>query len=156
MQLSHTAKGDRDHVDKGHPAFPTMASSEKAPSIPIGHQVFQSVEHPGTIGPSSASLAKALRTLGPPEDLDGVFNRSLPHLDLRLRPDDHWAHPIPGERSTTHRLLLKVTRRRRRQQANAGDGGKDVTSGPSSDRRGGVYKVDIPGSVKQTVRFRGV
>ena len=132
-----------------------MASSETAPSIPIGHQVFQSVEHPGTIGPSSTSLAKALRTVGPPEDLDGVFNRSLLHLDLRLRPDDHWAHPIPGERSTTHRLLLKVTRRRRRQEADEGAHSNGETSASSTDGRGGVYKVDIPGSIKQTVRFRG-
>jgi general transcription factor 3C polypeptide 5 (transcription factor C subunit 1) len=132
-----------------------MASSEKAPSISIGHQVFQSVEHPGTIGSSSTSLAKALKTLGPPEDLDGVFNRTLPHLDLRLRPDDHWAHPISGERSTTHRLLLKVSRRRRRHEADAGVVTNDVTSGSSANRQGGVYKVDIPGSIKQTVRFRG-
>lgn len=124
-----------------------MQEEEKAPFYPIGHEAFQSVEYPGPIGPSSASLDKALRGLGRPEDWNSVFNKSRSNLELRFRPDDHFAHPVAGDRTTTHRVLLKVTRRRRRRSDQAGE--DDVQS------EGGIYKIEVPGTIKQTVRYRG-
>jgi hypothetical protein len=43
--------------------------------------------------------------------------------------------------------LLKVTRRRRRRSNQAGE--DDVHS------EGGIYKIELPGTIKQTVRYRG-
>jgi general transcription factor 3C polypeptide 5 (transcription factor C subunit 1) len=126
-----------------------MQQDDRAPFLSIGHQAFQSIEYPGPIGPSTSSLEKALRTLGHQEDLDTVFNKAQQNLELRFRPDDHWAHPVSGDRATTHRLLLKVTRRRRRCRSQEAEAHTGV------DGVGGLYKVDIPGTIKQTVRFRG-
>ncbi|KAG7530776.1 hypothetical protein FFLO_04818 [Filobasidium floriforme] len=125
-----------------------MQEEDKAPFYPIGHEAFQSVEYPGPIGPSSASLDKALRGLGRPEDWNSVFNKSRSNLELRFRPDDHFAHPVAGDRTTTHRVLLKVTRRRRRRSNQAGE--DDVHS------EGGIYKIELPGTIKQTVRYRAM
>jgi hypothetical protein len=136
-------------------AMMQMEQDDRAPFLAIGHQAFQSIEYPGPIGPSTSSLEKALRTLGHQEDLDAVFNKSRSQLDLNFRPGDHWAHPVAGDRATTHRLLLKVTRRRRRRTQDDGDGSACVDQSTNHSQVGGLYKVDIPGTVKQTVRFRG-
>lgn len=121
-----------------------------APTRPIGHQTFQSIEYPGPINPSSSSsLDAALSTLGTgPDDRDAVFNKTQSHLEWRWRKDDHWAHPVLGERVPTHRLVVKVTRRRRRTR-------QSVENDVDQQDGGGVYHVQIPGMVKQTVRFRG-
>lgn len=132
------------------PASPE--ASQEAPFYPIGTQTFQSVEYPGPIGPTPTSLNKALKTLGKEEDWNQVFNKTRANLELNFRPEDHWAHPVPGDRTTTHRVLLKVTRRRRRRPRQAVDGAAPETSG---EREEGVYKIELPGTVKQTVRYRG-
>jgi general transcription factor 3C polypeptide 5 (transcription factor C subunit 1) len=130
-----------------------MQEEEKAPFYPIGNQAFQSVEYPGSVGPSSLSLDKALRSIGKPEDWNSVFNKTKSNLELRLRPDDHWAHPVAGDRTTTHRVLLKVTRRRRRRSDQFQ--GEQLAGGNAVPLEKGVYKVEVAGTVKQTVRYRG-
>ena len=140
-------RNEREH-------YVTMqVGEEPAPFYPIGSQVFQSVEYPGRIGPSPASLDTVLRGLGRPEDWNHVFNKTRSNLELSLRPGDHWAHPIPGDRTNTHRVLLKVIRRRRKQTG--GTESHDLADEGATRRDEGVYKIEVPGTVKQTVRYRG-
>lgn len=112
--------------------------------------------------------------LGKQKALDDCFNRATKVLELRYDPDDTWAHPIIGESVPVQRLLLKVVRRRRKNK-NAGSqpetsGISVVTgdaaisslqaeSGPTSADRvepsQGIFKTEMMGVVKSTVRFRG-
>ena len=81
--------------------------------------------------------------------MDTAFKRAIGKqeslVELRLQPDNPFAHPVAGEVVQTNNLLLKVTKRKR-------------------VRRNGVplaqpeweYKAEIAGVVPRTVRFRGV
>jgi general transcription factor 3C polypeptide 5 (transcription factor C subunit 1) len=129
----------------------SQSVSDIAPTISIGTQTLQSVEYPGAIGPSPKSLQKALRTLGKQGDWDKTFNKETTNLELRFRPENRWAHPVIGDRVQCHRLLMKVTRRRRKRRTTTEQG---VQEG-QEEEDGGVYKVDVRGVIKQTVRYRG-
>lgn len=63
-------------------------------------------------------------------------------MEAKLRPEDPFAHPIPGEIVGTHNIVLKVVKRRRKR---AGD-----EAGGST----GEYRVEAMGSIRKTVRFR--
>jgi general transcription factor 3C polypeptide 5 (transcription factor C subunit 1) len=66
-------------------------------------------------------------------------------VELRLRPDNPFAHPIPGDVVATNNILLKVVKRKRRRQ--------DGDSGPSEDL--GEYTAEAVGVIPKTIRFRG-
>lgn len=131
-----------------------------APLRRIGRQAFQSIEYPGPIRQAPASLEKALGTLGTEEDRNRLFNRAAPNLELNFQPNNFWSHPIAGERVGVQRLVLKVTRKRRKLLA-TNHVGDDVDMNGTARRArhvepGGVYKIEMAGVVKSTVRFRGM
>lgn len=168
-----------------------------APTYHLPKAAFNSIEYPGPIGASPASLQKALSTLGSSRipirksedtatgesstttnaanddslpDVDAVFNRAAKILELRLRPEDPWAHPIVGEASASQKLLVKIVKRRRKRKGEAGrhidpglvatPNGADGTGETGAGKivkgdSGGVFTARVIGVTKQTVRFRG-
>jgi general transcription factor 3C polypeptide 5 (transcription factor C subunit 1) len=130
--------------------FPASSSSSQpsneAPERPLPSTPFYSVEYPGYVQPSSIPLA--IRNLGGQACLDAAFKRttSKPEtlVELQLRPDNPFAHPIPGNVVGTNNILLKIVkRRRRRQDGDSGDAGVV-----------GEYKVEAVGVIPKTIRFR--
>ncbi|KAG8906954.1 tau 95 subunit of transcription factor TFIIIC, partial [Tulasnella sp. 408] len=67
-----------------------------APSRRLPQTSFYSVEYPGYVSETPEALAGALKTLGGQTAVDKVFKQPRARiLDLKLRPDDLFAHPIP-------------------------------------------------------------
>lgn len=90
---------------------PTTATSRRLPQTS-----FYSIEYPGYVSETPEALASALKTLGGQAAVDKVFKQPRSRiLDLKLRPDDLFAHPIPGEAVNSLKILVKVTRRKRRK-----------------------------------------
>ncbi|KAI0265130.1 RNA polymerase III transcription factor IIIC subunit-domain-containing protein [Gloeopeniophorella convolvens] len=122
------------------PASPAHSTSAPAHALPTTH--FYSIEYPGYVQPSAPSLAAALHTLGGQARIDRAFRRGAPKedalLELSLRPDDPFAHPLPGDLVPTHNLLLRVVKRRRRDGAQ------------------GEYVAAAAGIVPKTTRFRSM
>ncbi|KAG8891122.1 tau 95 subunit of transcription factor TFIIIC [Tulasnella sp. 332] len=95
-----------------------QVSYEVAPSLPLPRTSFYSVEYPGYVSSSPEAFAGALKTLGGQTSVDKVFKKPRAKiLDLNLRPDDLFAHPIPGESVHSSKVLLKITTRKRRKKA---------------------------------------
>lgn len=149
-------------------------SKNKAPVKRLPKTTYNTVEFPGPIPPNRTSLQQAVVTLGNQKALDDCFNRATKLLELRYDPSDTWAHPIIGESVPVQRLLLKVVRRKRKikkvsnQQQDSGTssivGDSTVpsfrpASGSNSadgvDSSQGIFKAEMMGVVKSTVRFRG-
>ena len=96
--------------------------------------------------PASAPLAVA--RLGGQPAVDAAFRRAGARealLELRLRPDAPYAHPIPGEVVPTSNVVLKVVKRTRKRTE--GDEG-------SGDGAVGEYTAVAVGTVLKTARFR--
>ena|ERR1700722_1206945 len=132
---------------------PTMPSSSspssspnEAPELPLPSTAFYSVEYPGFVQPESVPIA--IRNLGGQASLDSVFKRtsSKPEtlVELRLKPGNPFAHPIPGDVAATNNILLKIVKRRRRRQ----DGDPDAPD------HLGEYTAEAIGTIPKTIRFR--
>ena len=51
--------------------------------------------------------------------MDKIFKQAKSKImEMRLRPEDVFAHPVPGEVVPTSKLLVKVVKRRRKQRDN--------------------------------------
>ena len=97
-------------ADEGLPYQP-------APLRPLPRTPFYSVEYPGYVSSNAEAVDGALRTLGGQAAVTKVFKHPRARiLDLKLRPEDLFAHPIPGESLNTNKILLQVTTRRRRRR----------------------------------------
>ena len=125
---------------------PTFESAPlSAPSLPLPRKHFFSIEYPGYVQP--ASVTKAVAHLGGSSSLESVFrrgstsSRAEPLIELRLRPEDPFAHPIPGDVVPTNNILLKVRKRRRKQRE-----GEDTPQGE--------YVAEAVGVIPKTARFR--
>lgn len=127
-------------TEGSHPATPDFAPSH---TLPNKH--FFSIEYPGYVQPTS--VPKAVQYLGGPGCLENAFRRggqqarSEPLMELRLRPEDPFAHPIPGDVVPTNNILLRVRKRRRKH--NEGEAVKE-----------GDYIAEAVGVLPKTVRFR--
>ncbi|KAL1666102.1 RNA polymerase III transcription factor IIIC subunit-domain-containing protein [Schizophyllum commune] len=129
------------------PSTSPSTQSQTAPELPLPKTAFYSVEYPGYVQDTSVPIA--VRALGGAQALDTAFKRAIGKqeslVELRLQPDNPFAHPVAGEVVQTNNLLLRVTKRKR-------------------VRRNGVplaqpeweYKAEIAGVVPRTVRFRGM
>lgn len=117
---------------------PSEAPEHSLPSTP-----FFSIEYPGYVRPTSVPIA--INHLGGQSSLDTAFKRTASKtdalLELSLRPDNPFAHPVPGDVVGTSNMLLKVVRRKRRKMD--GSGGFI-----------GEYKAEVVGTIVKTVRFR--
>ncbi|KAI9467269.1 RNA polymerase III transcription factor IIIC subunit-domain-containing protein [Lactarius psammicola] len=93
----------------------TLAEPQKtalAHELPTAH--FYSIEYPGYVRPESVSTA--VHSLGGQSSIDRAFRRGAPKedalLELNLRPDNPFSHPLPGDLVPTNNILLKVVKRR--------------------------------------------
>ncbi|KAJ7047575.1 RNA polymerase III transcription factor IIIC subunit-domain-containing protein [Mycena alexandri] len=125
----------------------TSSATIPAPEFPIPQTPFYSIEYPGYV--RNASVPIAVQNLGGQVALAGAFKRSTAKaegtLELKLRPGNPFAHPVPGDVVPTNNLLLKIVKRKRKDRMDADDG---------SPR--GEYTAEIVGSTSKTVRFRSM
>jgi general transcription factor 3C polypeptide 5 (transcription factor C subunit 1) len=125
-----------------------MSSSHQpteAPERPLPSTPFFSIEYPGYVRPASIPLA--IHNLGGLSSISNAFKRTATKtdalLELRLRPGNPFAHPVPGDVVGTSNLLLKVVKRKR----------KRVDGQPNGDVVG-EYTAEAVGVISKTVRFR--
>jgi general transcription factor 3C polypeptide 5 (transcription factor C subunit 1) len=120
------------------------ASQSSLPS-----HTFHSVEYPGYV--KTPSVPHALVNMGGQERLETAFKRSAKKedmlLELHLRPEDPFAHPIAGEIVSTSGVIVKVVKKKRKRPM-----GEDVTP----DTMTGHFTVAPVGIVAKTARFRGI
>ena len=132
-------------LNSSHPQ--PRSTPPTAPERPLPAAHFYSVEYPGYVRHASAPLA--IEHLGGQHAIETAFRRATGRdrveslLELRLRPDNPYAHPIPGEVVPTSNIVLKVVKRKWKR--------KDVASG---DGAIGEYTVEAVGVVPKTARFR--
>ncbi|CUA67791.1 Transcription factor tau subunit sfc1 [Rhizoctonia solani] len=125
---------------------------------------YNGIEYPGYISPNPGSINRAIHTLGGQKDIQKSFAEGGKILELRLQPDNPFAHPVTGDVVGTNKLLVKVVVRRKKQVDNAEetvDG-----AGPSGDKgKGkeqlqeegeGTYTAEVVGLIPKTVRFRSM
>ncbi|KAJ7228866.1 RNA polymerase III transcription factor IIIC subunit-domain-containing protein [Mycena pura] len=121
---------------------PSPASVRSIPTT-----AFYSIEYPGYVRTTSVPLA--VQNLGGQAALDNAFKRSAAKseatLELKLRPGNPFAHPVPGDVVPTNSLVLKVVKRKRKNLM-------DVDGGALQ----GEYTAEIVGSAAKTVRFRSM
>ena len=86
-----------------------------AHELPTTH--FYSIEYPGYVRPESAS--KPIHTLGGQSSIDRAFRRSALRedslLELNLRPDNPFSHPLLGNLVPTNNILLRVVKRKHKR-----------------------------------------
>ncbi|KAF8974777.1 RNA polymerase III transcription factor IIIC subunit-domain-containing protein [Flammula alnicola] len=121
-------------------SFP-LAQERTLPQVP-----FYSIEYPGYVQASSVPLA--IRNVGGQPKIDRVFKRTTQRtdalLELSLRPDNPFAHPIPGDVVSANNLLLKVVKKKRKSTQQPADGAL------------GEYMAEVVGIVSKTARFRSM
>ncbi|KDQ64681.1 hypothetical protein JAAARDRAFT_234891 [Jaapia argillacea MUCL 33604] len=131
-------------------AGPSQPSANKgAPEHPLPATPFYSIEYPGYVQP--ASVPAAIRNMGGQSSLDNAFKRTASKHDglveLNLRPENPFSHPIPGDLASTSNILLKVVKRKRR---------KLISDDSAGDEMMGEYTVEALGVIPKTVRFRSM
>ncbi|KZP24581.1 hypothetical protein FIBSPDRAFT_1042044 [Athelia psychrophila] len=119
------------------------SSSSKAPEHPLPSAHFFSIEYPGYVRPASVPLA--ITHLGGQASLDTVFKRTATKadalLELSFRPDNPFAHPVPGDVVGTSNILLKIVKRKRKA---------------ANGELVGEYTAEAAGAITKTVRFRSM
>ncbi|KAG8724936.1 tau 95 subunit of transcription factor TFIIIC [Ceratobasidium sp. 395] len=154
-----------------HPPLPsTSAPTQASPA----QNLFYSVEYPGYVKSVPSSTAHAVRTMGGQKALDHVFGESGRILELRLQPDNPFAHPVTGDVVATNKLLVKVVARRKKKtmetylngaalDSNRTETGitrkgkgKDVGTDAQVEESSGTYTAEIVGIIPKTVRFRSM
>ena len=118
-------------------------ASTSARQLPLPSTPFYVVEYPGRVKPSS--VPEAVRTLGGLSSLENAFKRGATKaetlVELHLRPDNPFAHPIPGSVVSSTTLLMKVVKRKKKNRN-------------PDDPVVGHYTTQMMGVVPKTVRFR--
>ncbi|KAJ8086409.1 tau 95 subunit of transcription factor TFIIIC [Marasmius tenuissimus] len=122
-----------------------------ARQIPLSSTAFYSVEYPGYV--QSSSVPIAVQNLGGPSTLEAAFRRGASKaetsVELKLRPENPFAHPVPGEVVQNNSVVLKVTKRKRKRRNGEGN---EI----SEDQPIGEYKVEPIGVLGKTIRFRSM
>jgi general transcription factor 3C polypeptide 5 (transcription factor C subunit 1) len=139
-------------MENSNDAVEESASTEPpkcapAHGLPTTH--FYSIEYPGYVRPES--VGKAVDCLGGQSSIDRAFRRNPPKedslLELNLRPDNPFSHPLPGDLVPTNNILLRVVKRRlKRPLPNDGGGGSQEIIGE--------YTAVAVGVIPKTARFR--
>ncbi|KAF8076188.1 RNA polymerase III transcription factor IIIC subunit-domain-containing protein [Lyophyllum atratum] len=115
---------------------------------PLPQIPFYSIEYPGYVRPTSVPLA--VSNLGGQSTLDDAFKRAASKqetlMELKLRPDQPFAHPVPGDVVATNNILLKVVKKRRRKRTDEG----------MDDGAIGEYTAEAVGIIPKTARFRSM
>ena len=90
--------------------LPPSTAPRPAPERPLPSTHYYSVEYPGFVRPRSAPLA--IDRLGGQPAIDSAFRRATGRdrveslLELRLRKENPYAHPIPGEDFSLPSILI--------------------------------------------------
>ncbi|KAI0282363.1 RNA polymerase III transcription factor IIIC subunit-domain-containing protein [Russula aff. rugulosa BPL654] len=83
------------------------------------------------------SVHKAIHTLGGQSSIDRAFRRNAPRedspLELNLRPDNPFSHPLLGELVPTNNILLRVVKRKLKHPRPEDDGMADFQYQPAQD-----------------------
>ena len=128
----------------------TSASAEPqktalAHELPTAH--FYSIEYPGYV--RLESVTTAVHSLGGQSSIDRAFRRSAPKedalLELNLRPDNPFSHPLPGDLVSTNNILLKVVKRRLKRSPDDDESQNEII---------GEYTAAAVGVIPKTARFR--
>ncbi|THH03585.1 hypothetical protein EW145_g6165 [Phellinidium pouzarii] len=123
----------------------STSSSRQATEHPLQTRQFYSVEFPGYV--QEGSVQRAIHHLGGPSNVSRVFKRNATKieslLELSWRPENPFAHPIPGAVVYSNNILLKVTKRRRKR--------REGDDGPK-----GEFVAEAAGVIPKTVRFRSM
>jgi general transcription factor 3C polypeptide 5 (transcription factor C subunit 1) len=123
----------------------TVPSADVAPERHLPTTHLYSVEYPGYV--RETSVPYAVQTLGGYLSLEAAFRRNASKqdalLELNLRPENPFSHPVPGDVVPTNNIVLKVVKRKRRRLNAAGE--EDIV---------GEYTTEAVGIVPKTVRFR--
>ncbi|KAG5351267.1 hypothetical protein C0989_007207 [Termitomyces sp. Mn162] len=123
---------------------PGVDSSLQAPAYPLPQTPFYSIEYPGYVRPTSVSLA--VSNLGGQSVLDSAFKRAASKtetlIELKLRPEQPFAHPVPGDVVPTNNILLKIVKKRRKNRL--------------EDGAIGEYTAEAIGVIPKTARFRSM
>lgn len=121
----------------------TSQAHSEAPEHPLPSTSFFSIEYPGYVQPSS--IPTAVNNLGGQSSLENAFKRTATKadalLELSLRPNNPFSHPVPGDVVGTSNLLMKVVKKKR----------KGVDKNGSAM---GEYTAQVVGVIPKTVRFR--
>lgn len=121
--------------------------ANQAPERPLPQTHFYSIEYPGYVQP--ASVPTAIHNLGGQDRIDNVFRRNTPRaevlLELSLRPNSLFSHPVPGDVVCPNNLVLKVTKRRKKRRPSQGEAPVPAE-----------YKAEVVGVMSRTVRFRSI
>jgi general transcription factor 3C polypeptide 5 (transcription factor C subunit 1) len=127
-------------------ASTSTKSQNCAPAHELPTTHFHSIEYPGYVRPESVS--KAIHSLGGQSCIDRAFRRSAPRedslLELNLRPDNPFSHPLLGDLVPTSNVLLRVVKRKLKRPPNDDDGAQTV----------GEYTAVATGVIPKTARFR--
>ena len=128
-------------------AGPSSFSSQDkvAPEHPLPTGQYYAVEFPGFVQDGSES--RAIQHLGGQAAIERTFKRTASKnpalLELSWRPENPFAHPVPGAMVHANNILLKVTKRKRKRR-----NGEEL---PAPDRE---FVAEAVGVVSKTVRFR--
>ncbi|GLB33609.1 putative RNA polymerase III transcription factor (TF)IIIC subunit [Lyophyllum shimeji] len=145
---SRDVRRDRLEIGVASDTDAASAPASAAAEHPLPQTPFYSVEYPGYVRPTSVPLA--VSNLGGQSALDNAFRRAASKMEtlieLKLRPNQPFAHPVPGDVVPTNNILFKVVKRRRkkRPEGEAGDGAI------------GEYTAEAVGVIPKTVRFRSM
>ncbi|KAK0242443.1 RNA polymerase III transcription factor IIIC subunit-domain-containing protein [Armillaria nabsnona] len=125
----------------------STSTSKEAVALPLPSTPFYSVEYPGRVKPTS--VPEAIHTLGGQHSLDSAFKHATSKaeslVELSLRPDNPFSHPIPGEVVASNAILLKVVKRRKKKKP------EDAEDGFI-----GEYTTEAIGVIPKTIRFRSL
>lgn len=123
---------------------PAESRHPTAPERALSHRPYFSVEYPGYV--QDSSVPKAVASLGGQQSIDSAFSRGATKTDslieLNLRPDNPFSHPVPGDVVSTDNILLKVVKRKRAPTA--------------EDPSEAHFTVEAVGVIPKTVRFRSM
>ncbi|PPQ95507.1 hypothetical protein CVT26_008535 [Gymnopilus dilepis] len=126
---------------------PPSTTTQPEAGRPLPQVSFYSIEYPGYVSPTS--VPTAIRNVGGQAKLDRAFKRTAQKsdtlLELSLRPENPFAHPIPGDVVGANNLLLKVVKRKRKRSAENSDA-------PPI----GEYTAEVVGVMSKTARFRSM
>ena len=129
-------------VDEAPASTSSQAPSEARP-LPLPSTAFYAVEYPGRVQPES--VPEAVRTLGGLPSLENAFKRGATKaealVELHMRPENPFAHPIPGAVVASNAMLMKVVKRRKKIRN-------------TEDPIVGEYTTEVLGVIPKTVRFR--
>jgi len=129
------------------PTHESSSSANCAPQRTLPQVSFYSVEYPGYVAASSVPLA--IRNIGGQTKVDHAFKRTTQKsdalLELSLRPDNPFSHPIPGDVIGANNLLLKVVKRKKKRSS--------LAQSEDTELRG-EYTAEVAGIISKTARFR--